>query len=214
MSEIERRRRMRASDEERDAVLRIVQEAYAAGRLDIEEAEERQDRVLGARYTDELGGIVDDLPEGQHIVGRPHSPTPATAPRGHVPTRFDEERKFSFAVLSGRDLTLAPGSPGMRDFAWWGGHNIYLRDAMGPGAVVVLELHAIMGGHDIYVPPGVRIVDESTAIMAGNDIDQAAQGDGSNGTLILRGFLWWAGSDVKLDTRGLQPGHPDHGRHY
>ena len=37
----------------------------------------------------------------------------------------------------------------------------------------------------------------AVAIMAGNDISPEAQGDGSNGTLILKGFLWWAGHDVK-----------------
>lgn len=202
MSEMERRgKRMRASDEDRDAVLRIIQEAYAAGRLDIEEAEQRQDRVLAAKFTDELTSFVDDLPEGQHLDAHPRLPA---APRGfHVPTRVDEDRPFNMAIMSGHDITLEPGSPGMNGFAWWGGHNIYLRDAMGPGAVVVLELSAIMGGHEIYVPPGVRVVDESTAIMAGNDIDANAQGDGSNGTLILRGFLFWAGSDVKLDITGL-----------
>ena len=35
--------------------------------------------------------------------------------------------------------------------------------------------------------------------MAGNDIHKGAQGDGSNGTLIIKGFLFWAGSDIKLD---------------
>lgn len=199
MSEMERRgRRMRASDADRDQVLRIIQEAYAAGRLDMDEAEERQDRVLAAKYTDELTAHVDDLPEGQHLHAHPRLPS-ARSGASHVPTRLDEDRPFSMAIMSGRDIALEPGSPGLNSFAWWGGHNIYLRDAMGPGAVVVLELNAIMGGHDIYVPPGVRVVDESTAIMAGNDIARDAQGDGSNGTLILRGFLFWAGSDVKLD---------------
>lgn len=50
----------------------------------------------------------------------------------------------------------------------------------------------------MFVPEGVRVIDQSVAIMAGNDIKRRAQGDGSNGTLVLKGFLWWGGNDVKL----------------
>ncbi len=207
MADSEPTARLRASDADRDAILEVLQDAHAAGRLTIDEANERQDRALAAKYVDELGALVGDLPEGlsRHELARPRPHLPAPAPsRTDVPTRFDDDRPFSVAIMGGRDVALAPGSPGMRDFAWWGGHDIHLTDAMGPGAVVVLELNAIMGGHDIYVPPGVRIVDESVAIMAGNDIDRDAHGDGSNGTLILRGFLFWAGSDVHLDKRFKQ----------
>ena len=33
--------------------------------------------------------------------------------------------------------------------------------------------------------------------MAGNDIKPDAQGDGSNGTLVLTGFLFWGGNTVR-----------------
>jgi len=44
----------------------------------------------------------------------------------------------------------------------------------------------------------VRVLDQSMAIMAGSDVDTNAQGDGSNGTLVIEGFLFWAGHSVKL----------------
>jgi hypothetical protein len=208
MGEFERGKRLRASDADRDAILQILQDAHAAGRLTVEEVGERQDLALAAKFTDEFEPLVDDLPEGRaHTVVSPRGMMPAPAPRAHVPTRVGEERPFSIAVMSGRDIQLEPGSPGLRAFAWWGGHNIYLADAMGPGAVVVLETSAIMGGHEIYVPPGVRVVDETIAIMAGNDVHADARGDGSNGTLILRGFLFWAGSDVRLDPKFRESRH-------
>lgn len=201
--------RLRIGDAERDAVLHALQEALAAGRLDVEEIDERQDKVLQAKFTDELEALVADLPEGRALALTSDA-APATRPgtsRAHVPTRLDETPRTKVAILSGQTIVLEPGSPGLNTFAFWGGHDIYLRDCMGPGAVVTLEVSAIMAGHDIYVPPGVRVVDDCVAIMAGNDVEPAAQGDGSNGTLILRGFLFWAGSDVKLDpvTVALQP---------
>lgn len=100
--------------------------------------------------------------------------------------------------MSGRDVQLEPGEQRWSNFAWWGGNDIDLTRALGPGRTVELVLTAIMAGSTIVVPPGVRVVDRSIAIMAGNDITKPARGDGSNGTLVLKGFLFWAGNTVAL----------------
>ncbi|WP_297741579.1 DUF1707 domain-containing protein [uncultured Tessaracoccus sp.] len=213
MSENHPAPRLRIGDADRDAALTVLQEAHAAGRLDLAELEERQEQALHARYRVDLDELINDLPEGRVLITQSDA-APASAPAvsarsSHVPTRVGEDRPFRLALLSGRNIVLEPGSPGLRSFAFWGGNEIYLRDCMGPGAVVTLDVSAVMGGHDIYIPPGVRVVDECVAIMAGNDIDAAAMGDGSNGTLILRGFLFWAGCDVHLDPQTVQR----HGQH-
>lgn len=189
--------RYRAGDADRDRILAVLQDAYEAGRLGLDELSERQERALRSVYTDDLAPLVADLPEvADDDRGAPvprHSALPETAAS---PTTT------SVTVMSGRDVLLESGVHEVTDFAWWGGNNYDLREALGPGRTVTLNLHAVMGGHNIYVPEGVRVVDQSLAIMAGNDIDAHAQGDGSNGTLILKGFLWWAGSDVKLGAAG------------
>ncbi len=196
MSDMAPRKRLRAGDADRDAVLQVLQQAHAEGRLSLEEMGERQDHVLRAKYLDQFADVVDDLPEGRDLVSADSGELAARRPAG-PPARGAPERT-TVTFMSGRDITIEPGTKHYTNFAWWGGDNIDLTTAMGPGVVVTLELHAIMAGHDIYVPEGVRVVDESIAIMAGNDTDRAARGDGSNGTLILKGFLWWAGHDVKL----------------
>lgn len=186
------RPRMRAGDADRDDALRVLQQAHAAGRLSVEELGSRQDAVLSAQYVDDLLPVVADLPEGALLQAGPAvaMPSPATTDVG-----------MSVTFMTGRDVDLAPGTSLYRNFAWWGGDDIILDRALGPGVLLTLELSAVMAGHDIYVPEGVRVIDESFAIMAGNDIDQDARGDGSNGTLILKGFLFWAGHDVKLSRR-------------
>lgn len=192
-------KRFRASDDDRDAVLTILQQAYAAGRITVDELAERQEAALGAKYLDVLPDLVEDLPEGSALAVRPGN-TPAARPGTPLPAASPEATTLTF--MSGKDVDLAPGTTLYRNFAWWGGDTINVVDAMGPGVVLTLELHCIMAGHDILVPEGVRVIDESLAIMAGNDIAKDARGDGSNGTLILKGFLWWAGSDVKLASAG------------
>lgn len=196
MSDEDPRKRLRAGDADRDAVLVVLQRAHADGRLSIEELGERQDVVLRAKYMDQFEGVVEDLPEGRDLMSV-GTAVPAVRRPSPLPATGQPERTTA-TFMSGRDITIEPGTRLYRNFAWWGGDNIDLTSTMGPGIVVTLELNAVMAGHDIYVPEGVRVLDESIAIMAGNDIDRQARGDGSNGTVILKGFLWWAGNDVKL----------------
>ena len=42
------------------------------------------------------------------------------------------------------------------------------------------------------------VVDQSVNIMAGVDVSDEAGGDGSNGTLIIKGFNFWGGTSVQL----------------
>lgn len=200
MSDTPPRKRMRAGDADRDAVLHVLKQAHAEGRLSLEEMGERQDHVLQATFLDQISAVVDDLPEGRELVPAESGELAERRPAGIAATTRPESTTVTF--MSGKDITVRPGTRLLRNFAWWGGDDIDLSAAMGPDVVLTLELHAVMAGHNIYVPEGVCVVDESLAIMAGNDIDREARGDGSNGTVILKGFLWWAGHDVKLsDTR-------------
>ena len=194
-------KRLRAGDADRDSALTALQRAHAEGRLTVEELGERQDAALQARFTDELGGLLDDLPEGVELATRPGSAL-WRPPSAAAPTVGGESPSFTFTVMTGREIDVAPGTALYRNFAWWGGDVMDLRSVMGPGVVVVLELHAVMGGHTIHVPRGVRVLDESNRLlMSTNDVEPAAQGDGSNGTLVLRGTQILSGSAVRLGAR-------------
>ncbi|MEZ5084842.1 MAG: DUF1707 domain-containing protein [Tessaracoccus sp.] len=193
-------RRLRAGDAEREAVLQVLQRAFEAGRLSLEEMGERQDRALKMVYVDEMVALVADLPEGGGLAPVPRSPYSPPAPLSSsapVPVG-PPDGGMSIAIMSGRERVFDPGTTEAAGFAFWGGDTVDLTRAMGPGVTFTLTLNAIMGGYEVYVPPGVRVLDESIAIMAGNEIKKKARGDGSNGTLILRGLIFWAGSTVRL----------------
>jgi hypothetical protein len=57
--------RLRASDAEREEIATIVREAVGEGRLDMGEGDARLATLYAAKYRDELGPIVNDLPAGQ-----------------------------------------------------------------------------------------------------------------------------------------------------
>lgn len=192
-------RRLRAGDAEREAALEVLRRAFEAGRLSLEEMGERQDRALTMVYVDEVTALVEDLPEAGALTPLPpSSPLPAASPHAPLAPTGPADGGTAIAILSGRERVFDPGTTQATGFAFWGGDTVDLTQAMGPGVTFTLTLSAIMGGYDISVPPGVRVVDESIAIMAGNEVKKKARGDGSNGTLILRGFLFWAGSTVRL----------------
>ena len=67
---------LRASDADRDVVHGVLAEAFADGRLDREEYDERSAAVLAARTLGELPPLVSDL-----VPDRPLLPAPGAAGR-------------------------------------------------------------------------------------------------------------------------------------
>jgi DUF1707 SHOCT-like domain len=65
---------LRAGDEDRDRTITLIREAYAEGRLDGDEFQERMGQAQQARTFGELDALVRDLPM------RGMAPTPASAP--------------------------------------------------------------------------------------------------------------------------------------
>jgi hypothetical protein len=62
---------VRASDTERERIAKLVSEAAGEGRLTIEEADDRLERIYTTRFRHELAEFVADLP-----AGRPQAPRP------------------------------------------------------------------------------------------------------------------------------------------
>lgn len=67
---------LRASDQDREVLRGLLATAYADGRLDREEFDERSDRVTSARLLGDLPAIVDDLVPATPATGRSLSRVP------------------------------------------------------------------------------------------------------------------------------------------
>lgn len=113
-----------------------------------------------------------------------------------VPGSGDPE--FALVVFSGKHLVPEAGTPGERSIALMGGTETDLREVMGPGVEFTADLYAMWGGHEIRVPRGVRIIDRTFNVMCGVSMDEGVRGDGSMGTLVLRGFHLMGGTTVTL----------------
>jgi len=72
---------MRASDADRDAVVSDLSEHFQAGRLTVEEFDERTTQALAARTWGELRELTADLPASPAAAGRPAGGQPGPQPR-------------------------------------------------------------------------------------------------------------------------------------
>lgn len=147
---------LRASDAERDATLRALGDHAAAGRLTLDELEERSSRALTARTRGELASLTTDLPrEGAGAAA--------------APARQRKPVRWMVAIMAGshrRGRFRAVGS--INAIAIMGGDEIDLREAEIEGGELTLNLIAIMGGANIYVPDSVELEVGGFSLMGGN----------------------------------------------
>ena len=104
----------------------------------------------------------------------------------------------AFAIMSGVHWhTTSREFRGGDVSAIMGGVEVDLRDAqMQPGEEVVVDVLALMGGIEIWVPQGWRVVGNVLPIMGAFEDKSAASND-AGPTLIVRGTAVMGGVEVK-----------------
>jgi hypothetical protein len=150
---------LRVSDAERDAVLRTLGDHAAVGRLTLDELEERSGRALAAKTRGELATLTSDLPRE---AGQATAPSPVSARKKPV--------RWMVAIMGGshrRGRFRAVGS--INAVAIMGGDEIDLREAEIEGGELTLNLVAIMGGSNVYVPDSVEVEVGGFSLMGGHE---------------------------------------------
>ncbi|TDQ54808.1 DUF1707 SHOCT-like domain-containing protein [Actinorugispora endophytica] len=131
--------RLRASDADRERVLRALREAAEDGRLDLEEFSERSDRVHEARTLGELPEVTRDLlpPERQPL-------RLDTAP---VSALFRNDGRAGRWVVHGDQVV----------YALFGSAEVDLCDALLTRNTVRMTASALFGRIEIRVPEGMEV---------------------------------------------------------
>jgi hypothetical protein len=190
--------RLRASDADRDSAAAVINNALAEGRLTPQEHAERLDAIFGAKTHAELVPILDDLPAPRGV--RQAMVQPASAGADVVPHR----RRPLIAILGGfsRKGAWHP-DPVMKVFTVLGGAELDFRDAVLPSKEIVLRVTAILGGLGIIVPPEMRVVDNTSAILGGSDVtgDVAEPLDPEAPVLRIEGVCILGGMGVERKQR-------------
>jgi hypothetical protein len=181
--------RTRASDQERDAAVSRLQAAFAEGRLDDLEFDQRMRSALVARTRAELAGQLADLPDESA------APLP-TAPGGQ-PGRFAVAYKSTIR-RAGRWRV-----PETCTALVYKGHGLLdLRAAELSAPVTTIRAIAYKSRIDILVPPGVRVESGGLGVSTGSDV---GSGDlqASAPVVHVQGYAYKG--DVEVISR--PPGH-------
>lgn len=165
---------VRASDAERHETARLLQDAFAEGRLTMSEFDDRTEQAYQARFQTELAELTSDLsPARRQFDPRPasmsgplpdphHARTPATRVTGGTGTTV------SVAVMSGCERsgvwTIADSHTAV---AAMGGIAIDLRDARLQSEEITIRAFAIWGGIEILVPDDLNLVVDGFGLMGG-----------------------------------------------
>jgi hypothetical protein len=157
---------LRVSDAERDVTLQTLGDHAAVGRLTLDELEERSGRALVAKTRGELAALTHDLPAG----GVQASGSAATSPQGARGAGPKRPVRWMVSIMSGshrRGRYRAVGS--INAVAIMGGDEIDLRDAEIEGGELTLNLFALMGGANVYVPDSVDLDVGGFSLMGGHE---------------------------------------------
>lgn len=199
---------IRASDMDRDKVAERLREALAEGRLSPVEHEERLDSLYKAKTIGELAPIVADLPG-------PTGPTAwglGTSERTTGPSGMEvlgsDARDLAGQSKGSENLVAVFGAAERRG-RWLveprtnvsvlcGGVELDLREAVLSQHEVTIQLAVILGGVDITVPHGVRVINNTSAILGGTELHGTDQVTDPNAPVVhLTGTCMLGGVDVK-----------------
>jgi hypothetical protein len=177
---------LRASDADRERVAALLRQATAQGRLDFSELDERLGAVYAARTYAELEPLTRDLPAAASSYGRP-------PPGSGAPTST-----WAAAILGGftrKGTWVAPRR--FTAFALWGGGEIDLREARYAEGMVTIRAMAIMGGIEVKVPEDAEVHVNGVGVMGGFDHSATGEGAPDAPRIVVTGFAFWGGVDVK-----------------
>jgi hypothetical protein len=153
---------MRASDADRDRVADALREAYAEGRLDVDEHKERIDLAYQAKTLGQLTPLLADLPQRHTTTA---ATTPFGAPTPAMPADYAPDSKVTavFAEQTRGGRWMVP--PQTVASAVFGSVTIDLREAVLTQREIVITANAVFGSVEIKVPHGVVVRDEGTAVF-------------------------------------------------
>ncbi|MEZ5184727.1 MAG: DUF1707 domain-containing protein [Candidatus Nanopelagicales bacterium] len=139
---------MRASDADRDRYAAILQQAYAEGRLDRAEYDERLDAVLGAKTYAQLQPLVADLPsDNLPVLKQPAPLVPAqTAGTPMVAVFSSVERKGVWNLPEDSNAVAVFGSV-----------QIDVRRAQVTSSRSEIRAVAVFGSVEVIVTPGTPV---------------------------------------------------------
>ncbi len=182
---------LRASDSDRDQVTRLLNAAFAEGRLTPDEHATRLQSALSAQTFDDLVPLTRDLVAFD-------SPAPQTwsTPSTTLATPADPELIVTvFGGTTRKGLWRARRH--LSVLTLFGGTELDFTQAEFTDNVCQISVFCLFGGVDVKVADGMQVRNECVAIFGGADSRVPAARPGAP-SVIVKGFVGFGGVDVKV----------------
>ncbi|MFC9331349.1 DUF1707 domain-containing protein [Kitasatospora sp. NPDC057015] len=186
---------LRASDADRERVADLLRDAYAEGRLNVDEHAERIEAAYAARTLGELAPLTRDLPAHRSISFE-KPPVGAGGPAPLPPARQESPSMVAIFGGASRRGRWRVGSH-LRAVAVFGGVEIDLTDAVFESPEVVIEVIAVFGGVEIKVPENVSLHGGGVGIFGGFDVKEQTAADPYAPVVRVRGTAVFGGCEAK-----------------
>ena len=143
---------IRVGDRDRDAVAHRLQDAFAEGRLDDDDFDQRMRAALNASVSTELDVLTADLPA---TAARQAAPVPGTSgPAASTPRPGRLAIAFKSSIRRGGRWRVPER---FICIVYKGSGRLDLRAAELAGPVTTIAVTAYKSHIDVLVPPGVRV---------------------------------------------------------
>lgn len=185
---------------ERENVVKVLIDQYAADNLTVEEFEMRLDSAYAASTMEQLEGLLAGLP-----VLASQSDTAGIPSVQRAPAESVREHGFQIAIMGGYEKKGEWTPPRkLQSLAIMGGAGLDFREARMPPGVTEVNILAIMGGAEILVPPGLAVETHGFGFMGGFEgVDQAGvDTDPDAPRLVIRGLAIMGGVEVTVRLPG------------
>lgn len=185
--------------ERQEEVARRLQDAFVAGYLEDDELDLRLERAQAAADMADLDRVLEGLPAPYRsaLPGTPslpsdalvrvENPAPPTPEGALVP--IPRTTQLMIRIIGDGKRTLVIGEcPSLKCLSVIGDTRIRLKaPEVIPGGVTHITFFNVIGDVRVDVPPGVRVVNESVALIG--DLENPATDDPTHvHTVVLRGL--------------------------
>lgn len=176
-------------------------ECYSRDVLTVEEYERRVEKAHAAKNAADLDAVAEGLP----IAGR-QDQSAARANHGEADPRYHAPREAQsgslptvFCLLGGQTMRGSRLSKGAQVFCMLGGATLDFRGTPLPPGETKVEVFAMMGGVEVFVPPGVAVHTNMIPILGGVDINKNVKQEPYPGEpyITISGVAVMGGVDVK-----------------
>jgi hypothetical protein len=194
---------LRASDADRDRVVRVLGEALSDGRLSPVEHSERLDAVYQAKTMGELAPITYDLAvvsaaQAQSFRAASDGQGPVVDPAGATDETDRLIGIFGGAERKGRWRVRRR----TRAVAVFGGFDLDMTDATFDAPVVEIRLFAMFGGLNVKIPEGVEVDNRCGGILGGVSVKTGGRARPGAPVVVLKGLAILGGANIEVARPG------------